>query len=255
MPRRPPMVNRLIGRLGPAVAIIVASNVAVFLVAFAGFFVLRSEAFTHVYYDWLALSVANVLQGKVWTLLTYGWLHNADSLMHILANMLVVWFLAPPLAQRWGTRRMLRFWVGAVFGGGLLCFLVGLIGAGQATTVGASAGSVALVGAWSWSFPEQRLLLMFVLPVKARWLVYGVVAVDIVFALTGSDVAVSAHFGGLIAAWLMLKGWTPPRRWRLRWRRWRLSRDLVHRQRLKDGLKVLQGGRKDDDDDDEPMIH
>ena len=153
-------------------------------------------------------------------------------------------------------KRMLRFWLGAVFGGGLLCFVVGLFSA-DATTLGASAGSIALIGAWSWRFPEQRLLLMFVVPIKARWLVYGVVVGDIIFAAAGSNVAIWAHFGGLIAAWLMVNGWTRPDRLRLLWRRWRLRRDAGHKRRVRDSLKVLRGGRNDDsnDDDDEPMIN
>jgi membrane associated rhomboid family serine protease len=148
-----------------------------------------------------------------------------------------------------GSRRFFRFWCFTVLGGGLLCFVVGLFGTDQAITVGASAGAVALVGAWSWLYPERKLLLMFVVPVKARWLVYGVVAVDVLAGIVGSEVAVWAHLGGLAAAWLMLHGWASPEKLWLRWRRWRLGRDHAHRAHL----KVLKGGKSDDDD--EPMIH
>lgn len=254
MPRRLPLVNNLARRVGAGVALILLSNVAIFLVAFVGFHVLRSKAFAHIFYDWLALSLANVAHGRVWTLLTYGWLHDVDDLFHIVGNMLVLYFLAPPLERAWGMRRMLRFWFGAVLGGGLLSLVAALLGT-DVLTLGASAGSVALIGAWSWRFPNQRLLLFFVVPIQARWLVYGVVAGDILLAVTGSDVAIWAHFGGLIAAWLMVNGWTRPQRLRLLWRKWRLQRDAGHRKRVRDSLKVLRGGRDKKDDDDEPMIH
>ncbi len=253
MPRRLSLVNRMAQRLGPAVTAIILSNAAVFLITFLGIHTFHSAAFEALYHDWLALSVGSVLSGRVWTLLSYGWLHDVDTAMHIVLNMVVVWFLAPPLEKRMGSKRMLRFWFGTVFGGGLLCFLAGLFSAQQAITVGASAGSIALVGAWSWLYPERKLLLMFVVPIKAGWLVYGVVAVDVVAGLTGSDVAVWAHFGGLIAAWLMLHGWASPEKLWLRWRRWRLSRDYAHKARMRARLKVLKGGKSDDDD--EPMIH
>jgi len=254
MPRRLPLVNSMIQRVGPTVTAIILSNAAVFLAAFVGIHVVDSAAFEHFYHHWLALSVGAVVSGKVWTLFTYGWLHDVDTAMHIVLNMVVVWFLAPPLERRMGGRRFLRFWCVTVLGGGLLCFLAGLFSDAQATTVGASAGAVALVGAWSWLYPERKLLLMFVLPIKARWLVYGVVAVDVVIGLVGSDVAVWAHFGGLLAAWLFLNGWTSPEKLWLRWRRWRLSRDYAHKARMRASLKVLKGGR-DDDEDDGPTIN
>jgi membrane associated rhomboid family serine protease len=251
MPRRLPLVNKLPRQLGDAVLIIGLANLGVFAICFVGFFVLRSKGFVEVYHDWLALSARNVLSGKVWTLLTYGFLHDLDTLMHIPGNMIGLYFLGPPIERRFGKRAMLKFWLGAVLGGGILAFLADLVGPADTLTFGASAGTIALVGAWSWIYPNQTLLLMFIIPVPARHLVKIVVVLDLLFAFSGSDVSVAAHFGGLIAAWLMIHGWTRPDRIIAGFNRFKARAEQRQRQRKRKKFRVIPGGNSDD----EPMIH
>ena len=42
-----------------------------------------------------ALSHESVATGKIWTLLTYGFLHDPRNLLHLLANLLAIYFLTP----------------------------------------------------------------------------------------------------------------------------------------------------------------
>lgn len=251
MPRRLPLVRKLPAHLGDGVILIGLANVAVFLICFVAFFGVRSKAFVGLYFDWLALSVPAVLSGRVWTLLTYGFLHDMDALSHILFNLLGLYFLGPQVERHFGRRVFLRFWLATIAGGGVLAFLAALVSGNTGVTIGASAGTVALIGAWSWLYPNQKLLLLFLIPVQSRWLVYIAVGIDIVFGLTGSDVAIWAHFGGVITAWLWIHGWLKPGGWRRRLTVWQLRwrRHKLHKRRRR--FRVIDGGG----DDDEPMIH
>ncbi len=92
---------------------------------------------------------------------------------------------------------------------------------------------------------------MFIIPVPARHLVKIVVVLDLLFAFSGKDVSVAAHFGGLIAAWLMIHGWTRPDRIIAGFNRFRARAEQRQRRRKRKKFRVIPGGNSDD----EPMIH
>lgn len=105
-----------------------------------------------------------VAHGQVWRLLTATFLH-ADP-MHLLFNMLGLWFLGPPLARMWGGARFL----GAYVAGGVLAnvalFLAGLAGFLPWTVwgLGASGSVLTIVGATAVMFPRLTVLVFGLLP-------------------------------------------------------------------------------------------
>ena len=175
---------------------------------------LRSEAFTSLWYDGLALSLDALAGARIWTLVTYAWLHDLGGPLHLIANLVGLYFLAPELEARWRKRAFLRFFLICIVGGGVFAAvgagLGGLFGAAPQVTVGASAGVMGLLAAWSMANPRRKLLLMFVLPVEGRYVLPIVLGLDALIAFSGSDTSFSAHIGGVVAAWLQLGG---GRRW------------------------------------------
>jgi membrane associated rhomboid family serine protease len=262
MPRLPDLVKRLQARHGVVVVALIAVNIALQLLFGL---LLHGTSLDSVYSEWLALSVPNVFSLKVWTLLTYGFLHDNADIFHVLFNMLALFFLGPQFERRWGSRGFVRFWLLCILGGGVAQLLLNLamLALGQGgggLVVGASAAVMGLVGAWSWIFPKQKLLLFFVIPIEARRVVPLAVALDIIFAFFGSHVAVGAHLGGLATAWLILNGFTSPRLLRTRLLHLRATREARSRQAKKQRFKVVDGGKRDgaggddndDDNDDDP---
>jgi len=65
----------------------------------------------------------------------------------------------------------------------------------------------ALLLAFALHFSNQYLLLFFVLPVKAKYLVVGTVVLELLFSLSGvqDGIAHVAHLGGMIFGYLWLK--------------------------------------------------
>ncbi len=245
MPRRLPWVNKLPGHLGDGVLTVGLALIAVHLFVFVGFFVVRSPGFAAFYWNDLAVSSEAVLQGKVWTLATYGLVHDPDSLWHLVGNVFALYVFGPPLEARWGKRRWLQFVAVAVLAGGLAVVAAGLLGF-PSVTVGASAGTMALLAAWSWTFPQATVMLMFFLPVAGRLLLPIVLAIDALLALSGSDVSWPAHAGGVVAAWLQLGG---RHRLQAAWLSRKLAREKAARlAEARKRFKVIDGGRGDERD-------
>src|SRR5208283_860447 len=68
--------------------------------------------------DAFILNVDAVLHGQVWRLLTYAFLHDPNSIWHIVFNMLFLWWFGSDVEDLYGPREFLAFYlVSAVLGG------------------------------------------------------------------------------------------------------------------------------------------
>ena len=126
------------------------------------------------------LSIDGLRSGRVWTLFTYGFLHSTVNFMHIVGNLLGLYFLGRELLPLLGNRRFLYLFFGAIVVGGVVWTAVNWNYGGA--VIGASAGVVALLIVFACINPNQpiTLLLFFILPVtiKPKYLAYGLLAMD-----------------------------------------------------------------------------
>lgn len=162
----------------------------------------------------LTLTAHNVRSGKVWTLFTYSFLHSTGNLLHVVANLLGLYFLGRILQPMLGGRRF--FWVYAmsVVTGGLLWLATHWSTGGAA--IGASAGVAGIFIVFACFYPNQPMtfLLFFIVPVtlKPKYVAFAWLAIEllgfffyeIMGALSpfGGPVAHSAHLGGMLAGWV-----------------------------------------------------
>jgi membrane associated rhomboid family serine protease len=76
--------------------------------------------------------------------------------------------------------------------------------------VGASGAVYGVLLAFGVLFPNTQLMLIFPpLPIKAKYLVIGYAAIELYSAITapGSGIAHSAHLGGMIFGYLLIRYW------------------------------------------------
>jgi membrane associated rhomboid family serine protease len=149
-------------------------------------------------------------RGYVWQMVTYMFLH--DSLIrHLGLNMFVIWMFGRPLEQMWGNTRFLKFYLACGLGGAIFSFIFSY----NTSVIGASAASYGILLAFAIMFPNQRLLLWFVIPVKARTVVIALVVISIILGISGTgNIAHFAHLGGMAAALFMMRGEYQFRRFR-----------------------------------------
>ena len=151
-----------------------------------------------------ALSPQTLGRGMVWQILTYSFLHG--GFLHILCNMLGLYFIGPFVESRLGWKRfLLLYFLGAILGA--LAWL-GVSWGTHDVLVGASAGVMAVVAYFCLSYPPMPLtfLIFFIIPVrlKPRPMLGIIAAIEVfglLYSLAGgsSDVAYAAHLGGLAA--------------------------------------------------------
>ena len=142
-----------------------------------------------------------------WQVVTYAFLHG--SFGHLFFNMLGLWMFGSELERVWGEKRFLQFYFASVLAAALTQLVVtGLMGAVY-PTIGASGGLFGLLLAFAMMFPNRIILLFFVIPMKARYLValYGLLELYQGFYVMNSGVAHFAHLGGMIGGWIMLRYW------------------------------------------------
>jgi len=77
-------------------------------------------------------------------------------------------------------------------------------------TIGASGALYGVLLAFGMIFPNMPLYLFFIpVPIKAKWMVLGYGAIELMLGVTGmqSGVAHFAHLGGMIVAFLLIIYW------------------------------------------------
>lgn len=142
----------------------------------------------------------------VWQLFTYMFLHGGIG--HLLFNMLALWMFGLPLEQTWGTRRFLKYYFLCGIGAGICDVVVNeLLGHHNTSTIGASGGIYGLLLAFGVLFPDTTVLMSFLFPIKAKYMVmiYGAVALLSALGSGNSGVSNFAHLGGMLFGLVYLK--------------------------------------------------
>jgi membrane associated rhomboid family serine protease len=142
-----------------------------------------------------------------WQIVTYAFLHG--NFNHLFFNMLGLWMFGSELEHVWGQKRFLQFYTASVIAAALTQLLVNALLGATAPTIGASGGLFGLLLAFAMLFPNRTILLFFVIPMKAKWLVagYGVLELYQGVYVMNSGVAHFAHLGGMLGGLLMLRYW------------------------------------------------
>ena len=142
-----------------------------------------------------------------WQMGTYSFIHG--SFNHLFFNMLGLWMFGAELEQMWGRKRFIVFYGSSVLAAALTQLIVNAVIGSGAPTVGASGGLFGLLLAFAMIFPNRIILLFFVIPMKAKWLVllYGILELYQGATIMNSGVAHFAHLGGMLGGLLTLRYW------------------------------------------------
>jgi membrane associated rhomboid family serine protease len=202
--------------------------------------------------DLLVLQTDLVMQGQVWRLLTYAFLHDPDGVYHILFNLLFLWWFGSDVEAIYGTKEFLAIYLVSALAGGVVFEAVSLLfptvnpRTGEPIIprcLGASGAVTAVMVLCACHFPTRIILVFFVLPVPIWLFVIFQVAQDAFVFASGNrtGVAVVVHlagagfaFGYYKAHWRILSFLPDLRAWK--------------RARSRPRLRVYRG-------DDEPSQH
>ncbi|MGD1069352.1 MAG: rhomboid family intramembrane serine protease [Bryobacteraceae bacterium] len=181
---------------------LIIANVAIYLIDFFGSFLRGDEILRG-----LMLVPAEVIRGALWQPVTYLFLHSLSGPGHLLFNMLALWMFGAPIEETWGTKRFIQYYFLCGIGAGFCVIFANLLwGNPEQPTLGASGAIYGLLLAFGMLFPEQEILIAFLFPIKAKYMVMIFGAIAFVFSFQrGSTVSNLAHLGGMIFGFLYIK--------------------------------------------------
>ncbi|HEY6064073.1 MAG TPA: rhomboid family intramembrane serine protease [Chitinophagaceae bacterium] len=155
---------------------------------------------------------------------------------HILFNMFTLWMFGRVLENVWGAKRFLFFYLVCGLGAAALHLLMQyfrceqLLHAIQANdqagvykysgalagALGASGAIMGIMVAFAYLFPNTELYIMLIpVPVKAKWAMLGLAAIDLfggVAKISGDNLAHFAHLGGALTGFIIVLIWNKTNR-------------------------------------------
>lgn len=207
-------------------------------------FYFGSQFIGNLSYDILALHYYENEKFLISQFITHMFMHGSPS--HILFNMFGLWMFGSPLEQMWGRQKFLFFYISCGLGAALLQMLVyysqiqnlyqvielnnlslsepqlllnfmserdysNAITAFNSVMVGASGAIYGVLVAFAFSFPNSKLMLLFLpFPIKAKFFVPLLILIDLFFGISSFSVGPIAHFahiGGAIIGLIMVLYW------------------------------------------------
>lgn len=171
--------------------------------------------------NFLSLSGWGLRNLYLWQPITYLFVQSASSLgitffflISLLFNMYLLWILGTAICELVGKGPFLRFYFSSGIVAGLLSLAVMPLVGQYGVLAGATPAILAVMTAWSMAFPETEILLFFLIPVKAKWIVTGLLGAIILVSLSQWDIpnltlyvsAIAFGYAYAVIAW----GWRSP---------------------------------------------
>ncbi len=143
-----------------------------------------------------------------WTIFTYMFVHDTQGIMHILFNMLALFFFGPRLELELGSKHFL----GLYFVSGLTGALLHLVFSPAASIIGASGAIFGVMIGYAYFWPRDKVYIWGILPIEVRIMVILMTALSLFggFGPVSDGIAHFAHLGGFAGGILYL--------WLLRYR-------------------------------------
>ena len=175
-----------------------------------GFIYVLELLFEH----WLHTPVVHSLQlypltssdFHVWQIVTHPLIHNPNSPITFLISCIVFYFFSGPVENAFGTKRFLALFFLSAMAGALCGLCFSMVGGFGSPFLGMMPSLLSMIVVFGLLNPEATILLMFILPVKAKYLSYGTIIVTALTFLAKANPHGAYHLGGILFGYLYLKG-------------------------------------------------
>lgn len=179
---------------------------------------------------------------------THPFIHDPYAPLGFALNCLVFYFFSRPVEEALGTKRFLILFYISALGGAVLGYAFSVVAGFNTPFLGMLPSLLALVVVFGFLNPEATILLMFILPIKAKYLSYGTILITVLTLLAKVNPHGAYHLGGILFGYIYFKGpknLFMPGSLRMKYLEWQLKR---RRSRF----RVINGSKGDDDP---PTIH
>ncbi|MEP6833274.1 MAG: rhomboid family intramembrane serine protease [Gemmatimonas sp.] len=151
----------------------------------------------------LGYATGDLERRQLWKVLTYMFVHG--NFKHLALNMITFWIFGPRVERAWGSSTFTWFYLWCGLGGWCFHYMFG----GQGVLIGASAAIIGVAVAYASRWPDEEVLLFAMVPMKVKFFVGFMVAVNLVMTYIDHDAvggtAWAAHLGGIAAGFIYMR--------------------------------------------------
>jgi rhomboid protease GluP len=167
------------------------------------------QAFSDAILSNFGLSLQNILQGRLWVLITSVFLHASPE--HLLLNMIALYVFGRTVELHLGKRKFLLSFFASALIADMFVVSSSLIGITpiDIPTIGASAAIFGLMGVAMVTKPLEMIFYPYLIPiplviVALLYTVYNIASfVAVLLGGASSDISYVAHVGGLFSGLLL----------------------------------------------------
>lgn len=214
--------------------------------------------FELLFEHWFKITIASSLQlyafnhsnFHLWQIITHPFIHNPQSPISFLISCIIFYFFAGPVENALGSKKFLILFYISAFGGALCGLLFSAVALFNAPFLGMMPSLLSLIVVFGLLSPEATILLMFILPIKAKYLSYGTVLIALLTFLAKANPHGAYHLGGILFGYIYFRGMGRLLDFRsihLKYLQWQL-------RRKRSRFRVIDG-HKQSDDEDKPTYH
>jgi membrane associated rhomboid family serine protease len=148
---------------------------------------------------------------KFWTLISFQFMHQVESIFHLLSNMLMLFFIAPLFVTFQSEKRILPLYLlGGIFAGIVTLILYNTLPVFADPThynymVGASASIMAILFAATTFSPNYEVYLFGVFKIKLIFLSFFILLIDIASVPMGNHGGHISHIAGALMGFIYVK--------------------------------------------------
>lgn len=171
-------------------------------------FILSKTGIGFSFASQFGLSASTVMNGHVYTMLTYPLMSH--SLMEIILNSLMLWLMASEFESNWGQKRYLKFLLTTVLGGAVIFLCVNFLFFRETAVyffplVGLSGLVSSMCLAYAIIYPDRIFSFMMIIPVKAKYFCMILVVISLFQGLSGpTGVGAWGQLGAILASFLFM---------------------------------------------------
>ncbi len=139
---------------------------------------------------------------QAWRFVTYMFVHI--DFWHFVFNMLMLWMFGSEVADMMGGRHFTAMYMFCGIFAAVFSLAMYLMGLTSAPIIGASGALMGIFVAYYKFFPNRMLLLFFFFPMRIKYAMWFMVAIDVLMAHSSDGIAHFAHLGGVVGGFLYM---------------------------------------------------
>src|SRR5688572_7662091 len=148
---------------------------------------------------------------RPWTIITYAFVHDWTGILHILFNMLFLYWFGKLFAEYLGSDKLIAvYFLGALAGAIAYLIVYNVIPYYEARIpsggmVGASAAVYAIVVATATLLPDYTFFLLFLGPVRIKYIAAFYIVLSFLGSVGSNEGGNVAHLGGALIGFVYIK--------------------------------------------------